>query len=373
MGALETSPRGPWVPSLLLTVLFLTPTALAVAQDDGGTGGDAPSDPFAAPTVPVGPIDGQLVPEEGDQEDWYRVEADPSKGIRVTLTSDTGGLALEIMHENGWFLDSACCTGGPGAGIDLFTSGAPAYRILVQACCEGGPYHLDMELVDLADLAIEDVTIHHRPVSIDTGPTPLSTQRTVDVTVRNIGNGNALMASVGASVRHDLTSGQRSIGGDELPDLGPGEAAALSFDWDATGEVGDVTVVVDVFTPLDASFENNHAEVRDSVLVGGIGTSADVVGHQFDSCDETGCLNAMTGWFDWGKGAWLDWHSFDGSRSVHLHAGTHPGEIHVDFDGRYPGVGSWWIDVGTGPFREAHICLEATTPECIEPSVGGPP
>ncbi|MBI4392969.1 MAG: hypothetical protein HY556_04095 [Euryarchaeota archaeon] len=340
--------------AVFVASIALVPGNVAAApQDDFGTGNDAPNDPGSA--VDVGPSgNGILAPEDSDFQDWYRVTVPAGKGIHVSLSSPTGGLQLEIRSDDQSFVTNACCNNGPSTWSELYayTSGT-AYRIGVSACCSGGPYALTTEAVDLFDLSIAAVRVVNRPIMTDAVDAPVSTQRTIEIDVGNNGPGGAFQSGVNVRAEHEF-SGGRDVGNAGIPFIAPGGQTTVSIPWDATGQVGDVALQIDVGGPLDSNWQNNHATVTWYALVGNVGGGADLASHRVGDCNEAQCTTVATGYHNWGKGLWFDRNANDGSQMDHVHVGTHPGTTHVEYKHRDP---SWNVGVDVWSMSPAQVSI----------------
>lgn len=341
------------------------PTGVAAGpQNDLGTGSDAPGEAGSATDVIAGGS-GLLAPEDGDFQDWYRLSAMANKGLHVQLKSSTGGVNLQIQNDDlTWMWDGDCCFGpeggkpcceGPGTFREAYIGQVGgAYRIGVSVCCQGGPYELVLEFVDLHDLLIDDVRVVKRHVTTDVGDLPVSTQRTIEVDVTNNGPGLSYWAGVGVWAQHE-TSGGRDVGGTGLPLLAPGESTTVYIPWDTTGQVGDVRLEVDLGGPLENAPENNHRSVSTFVIVGNAGFGADLFAHGVSRCNNEGCTNANTAYGQGGKGLWFNDNRNDGSENTWGHVGAHPGNAHVFLSHHNPYY-NVFADVGNGGNQQFSVC-----------------
>lgn len=364
----------------LLTASLLSLPAAALDQDDLHTGADAPNDPAGAVDVPLAGGTGLLAPETNDFDDWYRMPSVPDKGLRIRLQSATGGLNLGVMNDDlQWIWNGGCggfgpmsegggCKGGgpgPGTGIEVYAHAwGGAYRIGVWGG-GGGAYALDVEIVDLYDLRIDQVSVRSRPITTEAaGELPLATQRAIDVTVTNLGPGPAVWSGVNVWAQHDVGRG-RDVGNAGLPHLPAGATTTVSIPWDTTGQVGDVRLDVHVGGALERAHENNHAEVREHVVVGNAGLGADLLSNGVGSCDGAGCFDASTGYTPWGKGVWAGTWKHDGSEGTWAHVGTHPGATHA-YAERHDEAGRVVVDVGPNGWLRAYHCpAGAPREECV--------
>jgi len=100
--------------------------AAAAAQNDAGTGGDAPDNSGEGPRLPLGTYNGTLPYDEGDLEDWYRVSV-PNGSLRLSFLAVQGGLWGGIYREeDGSFVTNAYSAGNE---VTLDSGGPGTFRI----------------------------------------------------------------------------------------------------------------------------------------------------------------------------------------------------------------------------------------------------
>lgn len=272
-------------PPILLAVLLVTSTALvlpgAVAQDDAGSGADAPDSCDQARDVALGSFSGTLNESDDDHEDWYRVEVPDDKMLVVEVTPDDGDTFLYVDTR-----DDACDWTDdeedfdyPGVTVAADTQGSDAIRFVVETFSDGAvDYTVETALYDVPDPTITDIEVEKEPVRTDVAAAPTGTQRTVHVTVENAASGDfpdGFTEFLGVEVEHD--NGEERDLGYEGFDPFETEAQTLSFEWDGNGEAGDVTVEADFWFDVDQNEANNQESESSYVLVGGIGVGVDTL------------------------------------------------------------------------------------------------
>ncbi|HEX2021386.1 MAG TPA: hypothetical protein VHH36_01630 [Candidatus Thermoplasmatota archaeon] len=118
--------------ALLLAAFALAPAVLATpeAQDDAGTGGDAPNAWETAVDLALGSHPGELAVALGDGADWYRVAAPADKDLRLVVRAPLSGLNLVVRADDGVQLLSR-------------SVGAAAH-----ACLPGATYRVGLTVAD---------------------------------------------------------------------------------------------------------------------------------------------------------------------------------------------------------------------------------
>ena len=141
----------PWphfAPFLALALLAVAPVAASNAQDDCGTGVDAPQTPGVGLSMPM-PIDclGALEPREGD--DWDIFAVDLTEGpVYATLWFDPmPGAEHDLCIVTGAWTDAACSEDWGPEEISLWWPAGPAFVVPI-ASGEGASYHLHVHQQD---------------------------------------------------------------------------------------------------------------------------------------------------------------------------------------------------------------------------------
>lgn len=360
---------------MIATASLVSGLAAAAPQDDCGLLRDAPNDERDRARILPGVCIGMLDPYLSDQEDWYSVALPARLALRVILE-----------HAEGSNFDfDIPGTGererGPSDLEERFRAewGPREERIVLSNIGEvplgvrsnggGGSYKLDLHIRELCDLRIDEV--HEEALSLD------GTQRVVVVTVSNQGPGACLHAGVWVQAEHrgtglgaeQSTAWRRDVGGAPLtdwyePELAPGASKTVEIAWDATGEVGDGTLHVWAWSPLEGNDRDNYATLEFHVLVGP-GFGFDLLNRGVASCEPQTwsffCGRVGVEYNSWRAGWVADWWS-QRYPSGHMHIGTHPGllpigtepgVVHSDVDAWDPLFG-FDTDVGLWNYRDPY-------------------
>lgn len=285
------------VPMALLTTFILllgsaAGAAAEAAQDDAGSGGDAPDSHEAAIDVALTSFTGTLDPLDNDRADWYRFIVPPGKGLRVTMQPATADFDLLVRDDQGSVIGGGWRSGN-ATEVTTVAPSTGAARIGVVPWSGSGGYSVSLEIVELPNLAVRSVAVSPVPVETDMGPLFTGTQRIVRVVVENHGEA-ATLARV--DVWSHQQDSQRAIGGQYL-ELAPGAVIELTFDWDATGQLGDADVTAYVYGMLpDLDWSDNSASTSSYAVVGGSGFGVDLLNNYFYAPVSPVHVGAATSW-----------------------------------------------------------------------------
>lgn len=277
--------------ALLSMVLLVAATATvlpgAAAQDDAGTGADAPDSCAQAQDVTRGTsFQGTLDDPDGAEadHDWYRVEVPDGKMI-VIRAEPLGNKYVDIDARDdscSWVSEEY----GYEDGVQMLAANPESssfVRFQIETFYEDPvDYRIETEAFDVPDPMITEVEIEEEPIRTAVASTPTGTQRTVHVTVKNDVAGNFPPAFdeeyLDVEVHHD--NGERRELGYAQFDPFRQEPTTLSFEWDGTGELGDVTVEAEFWNGVDQNRENNRETKGSYVLVGGTGYGVDTLNRE---------------------------------------------------------------------------------------------
>lgn len=234
----------------------------ATPQDDAGSGTDAGNVwQHAAPNVPLGAVEGELLPGLRDAADWYTVPVPEDHWVRATSDADH----VTLRETDG---DLIATDGQP--------KGVPTTGEVLAGAAGSSPYTLTTEAIPQADAAVDDVTVELDNVTTDAGSVPTGTQRTVHVDLANHGNGEILdgQLTVWTTEDQDLDDNRRILHQGPVT-VGPGDNETVSIPWDGTGQIGDTTVHARVESLFDLDPSNDENEAESYVLVSNVGTGVD--------------------------------------------------------------------------------------------------
>lgn len=260
-------------------LLFLLPlsAAQAPAQNDAGSGGDAPDTWDAAMPVAPGTHVGFLDDVNGDRADWYSIHVPQGMALewRVGLSNDA---YVYIYDANGnrlygynfwvWF----------GYGYSqTYTFLPPTSTIHIGILEDWGDvnYDLALSVIDLPALSVDAIVLEPQGLEVDgVGSLGMTVTQIAHVTVTNSGNATAT-GTLDLLVHHQGGSRDRHADSERIT-LAAGETRTYELTWSAVGEVGDVEVeaVVDA-DQLEADLSDNRASARAHVLVRNAGFSVD--------------------------------------------------------------------------------------------------
>ncbi|MFA5890495.1 MAG: carboxypeptidase regulatory-like domain-containing protein [Actinomycetota bacterium] len=174
-------------------------------------------------------------------------------GIYKVKFSDCGG---KRRYRTEWFDDQR--------------TEATAHDVVVREAADVGGVDAELEFLPVPDPAITGLTVQSVPVQTDLGPlVPLGTQRTVGVAVSNLGT-KATLARLVVWATTPSDGATQMIGFAKVA-VTPGESVRRSFDWNATGTVGDATVHARLCSPADVNLSNNHRSAAAYSVAGGTG------------------------------------------------------------------------------------------------------
>lgn len=278
------------ISSLILTTL----APLAAAQNDGGSGADAPSSRSAALPFPDSHLQGFLDDSNGDSADWYLMTGLPAgKGLSVDLnTNGVDNVIIYLLDEDG---NPFIRNNGQlisGYRIDNFWGGPARYHfdiipsvgvfylgVVTDFWSNQGTYDFNFATVDLADLAVNAITVDAVTVQSDAGPLPISLVRKVSVTVENHGAAAAPSTiDVWVTPVADPRGARRHVGTATV-NIGVGETKQFTFEWQTTGEIGDMDVHARASTYWESTLADNEAALRQFVIVGSTGLGVDLLNH----------------------------------------------------------------------------------------------
>ena len=243
-------------------------------------------------------FEGRLDDAAGDSADWYLLTLPAGKGLEVSMTVTAGirSVLLYLLDENGApFHRAPDGTLVAGYRIENWGGGGVLRFDLVQHpgrfhvgvvrdfFSNEGTYGFRFVPVDLADLALDALTVTPMQVDTDAGPLPLSLARAVTVVVRNHGAA-AATAKVEAwtTSPNDPTTPRRYLGSVSVP-LAPGESRTVTLTWSTLGQVGEADVHARASTRWESSLDDNRLSVRSSVLAGSTGMGVDLLNNHADA------------------------------------------------------------------------------------------
>jgi len=285
---------------LILVSLFLVNLLpLAAAQDDAGTGADAPDNRANALSFNGTDLTGTLDDPNGDSADWYLMTGLPAhQGLSVDLqTTGLWGIAITLLDQNGnpflhdqngqlisgYYTDNF---GGAPARyhFDIIPSpGAFYLGITRNFWSNQGTYEFNFTTVALADLAVDSITITPVTIQSDLGPLPASVERIVNVTVENHGAADApSVVDVWVNPANDPSGSRRHVGTISLT-IPAGQSRTVLLEWQTTGELGDMDVHAHASTHWEANLGDNELVTRQFVLVGQLGQGVDLLNHNVDA------------------------------------------------------------------------------------------
>lgn len=245
----------------------------APPQNDGGSGGDAPDYYDRAWPFHGQVLRGELHGDIGERSDWYRIEAAADEFVRVVARS--GAVGIEFRDPSGSPL------GAFGAWPGSRGSAVPVDGVILVGLLSSFHvvYEVEIQRVKRADLSVGEVATTTRPLETEAADAPTGIHRDVQITLHNGGPG---ATSSGRLVVYTLatTYGERRVHADVPISLAAGETLVKRVEWRTHGQVGDVTLHVEVFTDHDADGTNNAVALRTYNLVGGTGFGADAAPYQ---------------------------------------------------------------------------------------------
>lgn len=239
------------------------------AHADGSTPADFPDLWSDALDVQPGTYQGTL--GGADRQDWLRVTHPASKGVRFSLLGPaTFGFPVD---DDGRLALTGPLQGGPGAWT-IHGYAPSGLRIgALSATNQTANYTLTIELVDLPDLAVQDLRVHTEGRLL-ARPQVDWVRQVIEVDLANLGGAPAeahlviLVTGKGA--------GSARIADLRLP-LAPGQEQTIGVVWQGRG-VGDLTVTASVTVgPPQAQGPElraapNAARADHHLLVPGLGT-----------------------------------------------------------------------------------------------------
>lgn len=288
--------------ALLLCALLLGIPAAALApaaQDDNGTGADAPEAWTSAVDVPLAAIAGTLDPAAGDREDWYRVAVPAGKVLVWTYHSDIPDAYVYVLDDAGGRLSAYHMWnffGGNGTwDPKRIVLPGPHVRIGVAEHTGGGTYWIELEAFDLADVSVDQLTVRRgeTPAGEIVRPT---LQQVVQVDVSNLG-AHPTRAYVEARVHAAATGASRHLGTVAL-DLAPGQKAAATFRWSGAGQAGEMRVEATATSSwTESRTDNNALSTAAHVLVNRTGFGVDALNGPAWASDGRSYVQACVLWF----------------------------------------------------------------------------
>lgn len=253
--------RGPTF--LLIAIALCLPTALAVYNNDAGTGRDA-GDPWSI-SLGLGVYTGGIAGPLGDTRDPYDLFQSAGHGIGFELAIPPA----DVPSSSVWVSETICgneCTGyiePDGAGVYRWQGGTQWGYVSFDLQTFYGEYDYTFRSfdVDMPDLVAEQVRIAE---PADDG------SRVVSATFANRGSAPAPAVDAVLTARHLTThpggpvelpriESTREIAVLAIPMLMPGELVELSATWMTHGEAGYVRVEANALIQ-DALWRNNVAE-----------------------------------------------------------------------------------------------------------------
>lgn len=294
-------PRYPSAACLLVAVAVAAP-ALAAAQNDAGTGTDAPAYPESLPAE-EGLGSGALLVSQGDFEDGYRFSAPPAdRWRRVHMESADGASSVRI-RANGSGAYSV--TLGGRFELELYVRDSDV-RVWVGEDTDDVHYSIMSEVASPSDVYVDRVAVVVPPGGIESGP------KWVDVDLTNEG---ARDPWVHLTVRAESGQGSRTIASGRYL-LEAGSRSDLRFIFDDTGMVGNVRIVAEVDPLLDPTAEGWLAGTDWRALVDAAG---------FDALGQSARVDPSDGsWVEVRQethGAYLDSSHY--ARAIVHHDGTY--------------------------------------------------
>lgn len=279
---------------VIVSLILVTLSPLASAQGDGGSGADAPGSRASALPFAGSQLQGYLDDSTGDSADWYIMTGLPAnKGLSVVLDTDgVDNVIIYLLDANGNPFIRSNGQLISGYRIDNFFGGAARYHfdivpsigvfylgVVRDFWSNQGTYEFNFGIVDLADLAVSAITVTPVTVHSDAGPIPVSLVRTVSVTVENHGDAAAPSTiDVWVTPVSDPTGARRRVGTATV-DLAVGESKTITFEWQTTGQIGDMDLHARAATFWESALEDNEATLRQFVTVGSTGLGIDLLNH----------------------------------------------------------------------------------------------
>lgn len=262
-------------------LLLISLVPLALADNDAGSGGDAPNSRGDAIPANASFFGGHLDPSAGDTADWYVVHVPAGKGIHLEAGSvlngnDWGGVSLVVLTPIGdqvadlWF----------GNWVSQTDFVAPEDTLLVGVTVQTywtsdytADYNISFTPFELPSVGVQIGEVHDVPLQIEGGATPAGLHRAIPVTLVNSGLGEGV-THLHVAIQHP-TEGSERVLFDGYVDMLPGATWSQDVLWDSTGEAGDVRIVASAQTPFDTNPRDDSAERGSFVLVGGTGQGVD--------------------------------------------------------------------------------------------------
>ena len=249
-----------WVLFVALATLQL-PVALADAQDDAGSGGDAPGDVSSALPLAPGSYQGTLA---GDDRDAYRFTGARSQALLVEFGGQVG--VASLLDSNGVHLDHSFF----GGALAAATPYDGVIVLVLQPICGTchAQYSFHASLIDIADVAVEGIRLELTSTALG------GADQTYHVQAEVVNRGRAASEPALVRARVSWVEGSgadtsRHLGQVVAPALAPGESATVAYRWDATGQVGAFRVRVRAAPDaLDGIAHNDEAVRRHDLLVG---------------------------------------------------------------------------------------------------------
>lgn len=283
---------------VLALVTAVVPAPTAVAQDDAGSGGDAPDYCQDAQTVTLGSQLQGTVDYTGDGDDlgdWYRVEVPEGKLLVVRFTPEDPDKTIfpEVKSDTCSDVGSLREWDGSTELFAVETAGHDAFRIGVETTYGTRlDYTVETALYDVPDPAVTDVQVEKERLGSAGAESPHHPERTVHVTVENVAEGSFppgfdRSAGLGVEVHHE-NGDDRDLG---YTTFDPWQTQELDIwvGWNTVGEAGNVTVEATFEWEVDADQGNNRGTEASTVLVDGLGTGVDVLNRD----DEAGAAGAQ--------------------------------------------------------------------------------
>jgi hypothetical protein len=252
------------------TVSFINPPP----QDDAGSGQDAGQRQATALAVQPGVIKGRVRETFGDVADWYRI--DVPAGTIVDVHSATVSLGL-YSAEGERFATVDRYDWGYYPTAHSFLAGGEPLFLLVEY---GDAYSFVVDATLPADLRVDAVEVREVEVQTEAGATGVSYAREVLVTLSNAGQGPSRTASVRVVSTHEGAATSYRVVGERALGIPAGGQATIAIPWDATGQVGDVTLVATVTNQYDTDSQNDVGRVASFVLASALPTNLDLLNHE---------------------------------------------------------------------------------------------
>lgn len=229
-------------------ITFLDP----LPQADAGYQDDAPGVRDEAFEIHSMSIRGELRPEQGDIEDWYRFVPPKDKQLRAILLPDpSADFWLTSTGDTGFVVEHSDEAGPGGIEVTHVPSGYTGGRFGIRHTSGSGNYTLTIELHDPASPSIGALRV---------GPEPALPERnrSVEFDITNPG-GPAGSTLVYAWVRYYTAPGvitDRYIGR-EWMSIPANSTTTVTWPWDTTGQYGTAYVTACLYNEIDSTRSDN--------------------------------------------------------------------------------------------------------------------